>query len=149
MTWSSALIAWIRLQPALVAAFGDSTTTPKFSSDLAPTKTAPPWLEFFEPEEDESYESEDYTGLPSSLCDGTLGCELVGTGKLQVRLLAEQVAAVVNDAPLTFADGVLVYLRRTARKYPTFREAGPGTNVVLYKRYLSFDYKIERWAPSF
>ena len=145
----AAAIAWLRLQPSIVAAFGDSTMTPKFGSDLALTKTAPPYLEFSEPDEDESYESADYTGQPSSLTDGVLGLDLVGTGKLQVRLLAEQIAAELNDAPLTFTDGVLVYLRRTTRKYPTFRETGPGTNVVIFKRYLEFDYKIERWKPSF
>jgi hypothetical protein len=145
----AAAIAWLRQQPAIVTAFGDSTTTPKFGSDLAPRNTAPPYLEFFEPEEDESYESADGTGQPSTVCDGQLGMELVGTGKLQVRLLAEQIAAVLNDAPLTFADGVLFYLRRTKRKYPTFTTPGPGANVVLYKRYLEFDYKIERWKPSF
>ena len=145
----AAIIAWLRQQQAIVAAFGDSATTPKFGSDLVSTKTAPPYLTFFEPDEDESYESADFTGLPSSLTDGTLGCDLVGTGKLQVRQLAEQVAAVVNDAPLTFQDGVLVYLRRTTRKFPTFTETGPGTNVLIYKRYMEFDYKIERWKPSF
>jgi hypothetical protein len=145
----AACIAWLRQQPAIVTAFSDSATTPKFGSDISPRDTNPPWLDFFEPDEEEGYESVDYTGQPSSLCDGTLGIELVGTGKLAVRLLADQVAAVLNDAPLVFQDGVLVYLRRTKRKYPSFREAGPGTNVVLYKRYLEFDYKIERWDPAF
>jgi hypothetical protein len=145
----AAAIIWLRQQPAIVSAFGDSATTPKFGSDISLPKTSLPYLNFSEPDEDESYESADYTGQPSSLSDGVLGIDLVGTSKLQVRLLAEQVSAVLNDAPLTFADGVLVYLRRMTRKFPTFRETGPGTNVVIFKRYLEFDFKIERWKPSF
>ena len=60
---------------------------------------------FFEPDEDESYETEDQTGLVSSVADGTLGLEIVGSGKLAVRQLGEQLASAINNAPLTFADG--------------------------------------------
>jgi hypothetical protein len=143
----AAVIAWIRQQPALVSAFGDSPTTQKFGSDLAAPKTGYPYLNFFEPDEDESYETADQTGLVSSVADGTLALEIVASGKLQVRQLSEQVAAVINNAPLTFADGNLIYLYRTTRKFPTVTGTGPGTNVVVFKRYLEFDYKIERWAP--
>lgn len=143
----AALVVWIRQNSALVAAFGDSATTPKFGSDLAAPKTAYPYCNFFEPDEDESYETEDQTGLVSSVADGTLGLEVVGSGKLAVRQLGEQLAAAINNAPLTFADGNLIHLYRSTRKFPTFRETGPGTNVVTFKRYLEFDYKIERWAP--
>jgi hypothetical protein len=145
----AAAIAWLQAQPAVASAFGSTATALKFGSDLAIRNTPPPYVEFFEPTEDESYETKDGTGLPSSLTDGTLGMELVGTGKLAVRLLAELVASTLNDAPLVFQDGVLIYLRRSTRKYPTFRESGPGANVVIFKRHLEFDYKIERWAPNF
>jgi hypothetical protein len=154
----AACIAWLRLQPAIVAAMGEvpaTATTPaveKFFSDIAARSVNPPYLGFFEPDEVEGYETEDYTGLNSTLTDGTLAFELVGSqalGKLGTRQLAEAIVAVLNDAPLTFLDGVLVYLRRSERRYPTFRESGPGTNVVMWKRVCEFDFKIERWAPQF
>ena len=58
-------------------------------------------------------------------------------------------AKTLNDAPLTFLDGVLVYLRASDRKYPSFREPGPSGNVQITKRIIEFDYQIERWAPYF
>ena len=144
----AAVIAWIRQQPAMVTAFGDSVSTPKFGSDISAPGTKVPYLNFFEPEEDESYETADQlTGLVSSVADGMLAMELVGTGKLQVRQLAEQIAAIVNNAPLTFSDGNLLYLYRTERRYPSYKVQGPGSNVVAFKRYLEFKYQIERWSP--
>jgi len=148
----AACIAWLRLQPAIVAAMGEVLGAEKFFSDVAARSVAPPYLAFFEPDEVEGYETVDYTGLNSTLTDGTLAFELVGSqalGKLGTRQLAEAIVAVLNDAPLTFIDGTLVYLRRSERRYPTFRESGPGTNVVIWKRVCEFDYKIERWAPQF
>ena len=54
--------------------------------------------------------------------------------------------AWLNDAPLVFADGVLVYLRRTNRQYPVFTEKGPQSNVVIFCRVLEFAYLIERYV---
>jgi hypothetical protein len=145
----AACIAWLRLNAPIVAAFGDAAATEKFGSDIEARGTAPPYLVFYEPEEDEGYETADYTGSPSSLADGTFFVEVVGPqtlGKLGTRQLAEQVVASLNDAPLTFLDGVLVYLRRSGRKYPTFRASGPGSNIVLWKRIIEFQYKIERYV---
>jgi hypothetical protein len=145
----AACIAWLRLQAPIVAAFGDAVGSEKFGSDIAAGGTQPPYLEFNEPEEDEGYETEDQTGLPSSLAEGVFYAELVGSqamGKLGTRQLAEQVVAVLNDAPLTFLDGVLVYLRRSKRRYPTFKSYGPGSNIVTWKRVLEFEYKIERYV---
>jgi hypothetical protein len=153
----AACIAWLRLQPAIVAAMGESAAigaTPaiiKFYSDIASRSIEPPYLGFFEPTEEESYESADGTGLTSTLTEGLLAFELVGSqamGKLGTRQLAEQISAALNDAPLTFQDGVLVYLRRSMRRFPTFRESGPGSSVVVWKRVCEFDYHIERWAPN-
>lgn len=148
----AACIAWLRLNAAIVAAFGDTVATPKFGSDIAARGISPPYLEFYEPEEDESYETADGTGLPSTLADGLLSFDLVcpgSLGKLGTRQLGELVIEALNDAPLTFLDGVLVYLRRTKRHYPTFRGGGPGNNIVIWKRTMDMDYKIERWAPQF
>lgn len=148
----AACIAWLRLNVAIVAAFGDTIQTEKFGSDLAARGTSPPYLEFFEPEEDETYETIDATGLPSSVTYGLLGMEIIGSqamGKLGTRQLAEQVVAALNDAPLTFLDGVLLYLRRANRRYPTFKGQGPGQNIIVWKRAIEFRYEIERWAPQF
>lgn len=148
----AAAIAWLRLNPTIVAALGDAVT-PKFASDAEPRNQSPPYLVFYEPDEDEGYESIDSVrNQASSVCEGRLGMELVcpaATGKLGTRQLAETITAALNDAPLTFADGVLIYLRRTQRHFPTIRETGPGANTVVWKRVIEFKYFIERWAPQF
>jgi hypothetical protein len=147
----AACIAWLRLSPTIVAAMGETATVEKFFSDYTTRSTAPPYLAFYEPEETEGYESLDTTGLTSALTDGLLAFELVAPqslGKLGTRQLAEAIVSRLNDAPLTFADGTLVYFRRSERRFPTFREAGSGTNAVVWKRVCEFTFKIERWAPN-
>ena len=62
---------------------------------------------------------------------------MIGTGKLQVRQLAEQLAAAVNNAPLSSSDGTSSTSTDPSAGIPTYRETGPGTNVVFFKRYSS------------
>ena len=76
----SACIAWLRLTPAVVAAFGDAVGTEKFFSDVAVRGTDPPWLAFSEPDEDKGFETEDQTGATSSLAVGVLACEVISGG---------------------------------------------------------------------
>ena len=56
--------------------------------------------------------------------------EFVDLISAATRQLAEQVVAVLNDAPLTFLDGVLVYFRRSDRRFPTMRTQGVQANVA-------------------
>ena len=123
----AACIQWLRFQGTIVLAFGDSATTPKFFSTSRPAAHSRPGSGFSEPEGEETYDTKDDSGLASSLEEGDLICAVTGgggaSGKVALRQLADQVASILADAPLTFADGSLVYLRRARRRYPHLRRA--------------------------
>ncbi|MDR3582572.1 MAG: hypothetical protein P4L67_04835 [Candidatus Pacebacteria bacterium] len=144
----AACIAWLRTKPAIVAAFGDVKGAPtgeKFVSDVELPKTDPPYVVFSEPREFEDYESRSSRGAHGSIINGVFLIEVVATEKLLARQMADAVAASLQDAPLVFSDGVLLYLRRTERQFPKFKATGPGGNVTLYKRIIEFEYFIERY----
>lgn len=143
----AACIAWLRADSAVATAFGEgvgSTGKRKFVSDYAPPLSELPYAVFNEPSEVENYETTDSRG-PSSLAAGVFVVEVFADEKLRTRRLADRLAASLNDAPLTFMDGVLIHLRRSERKFPTFKAAGPDGGATVYKRVLEFEYLIERY----
>ncbi len=141
----AASIAYLRVQPAIVSAFSDSPTGGqfKFTSDLEPRSTDPPYAVFYEPQEVESFDTTD-GGDPSSLIEGVYRIDVFATKKLVARQLSENLADALNDAPLVFTNGVLIYLRRVQRQYPTLEVPGTGTNATMFKRMIEFEYKFER-----
>ena len=140
----AASIDWLRQSAAIVSCFGDvKGTADKFASDAEPPGIDPPYAVFHEPEEVESFETTNGIAV-SSLVDGVYRVEVFGTGKLLTRRLSEAVADRLNDAPLLFTNGDLIYLRRSARKYPTLEVPGTGTNVAMFKRMVEFEYQFER-----
>lgn len=140
----AASILWLRNTPSIVAATGDGGyAASKFFSDIAPRDISPPYLVFYEPQEVEGFETTDGT-TQSSLIEGVYRIDVFATGKLAARQLSEYVADALNDAPLYFQNGTLVYLRRVQRQYPTLEVPGTGTNVVAFKRMVEFEYKFER-----
>jgi hypothetical protein len=140
----AASILQLRNTPTIVSAFGDGGyPAPKFFSDITPRDIDPPYLVFYEPQEVETFETTDGS-TPSSLVEGVYRIDVFATGKLAARQLSEYVADCLNDAPLYFQNGVLIYLRRVQRQYPTLEVPGTGTNVVLFKRMIEFEYKFER-----
>lgn len=144
----AACIAWLYATPDVANAFGgaaDATGRRKFFSDYALPKTSPPYAVFNEPVEVENYETPDDSGLRSSVAHGVFELEVFATEKLVARQLADMIARSLNDAPLVFTDGILLYLRRSERRYPTLRSPGDGENVTLYKRTLEFEYHIDRY----
>ena len=144
----AACIAWLRRDAAIVAAFGDvkgSKRNQKFVSDVELPKTDPPYAVFDEPTEFENYESPGQDGLSSSVARGMFNLTVYTTEKLVARQYADMLAASLNDAPLQFTDGILLYLRRSERRWPTLTSPGNGENVTLYKRVLEFEYLIDRY----
>lgn len=144
----AASIAHLRSDSGVVAAFGDapeSIDRRKFVSDVELPKTDPPYVVFTEPIEAETYETADGSGRNGSTVYGVFVIEVVSTEKLDARTKADAVAARLQDAPLEFVDGTLLYLRRSERRFPTFRSAGPRGDVVIYKRIIEFRYIIERF----
>jgi hypothetical protein len=144
----AACIAWLRDDPRIVAEFGDdadSATGLKFVSDVEPPGANEPYVVFDEPMEVESYESRDQSNRRSSLVQGVFHLTVFDSEKLAVRKKADMVAASLQDAPLAFVDGVLVYLRRTERRFPIVTAPGVVSNVTAYKRVVEFTYMIERF----
>lgn len=141
----SASIAYLRALPSIVAAFGDAPANKinKFTSDDAPRETGYPYAVFYEPEEVESFETTDGTAI-SSLIAGVYRIEVFSNRKITARRLSETIADRLNDAPLVFTNGVLIYLRRSVRQYPTLEVPGTGPDVAVYKRMIEFEYQFER-----
>lgn len=144
----AACIAWLRSKPEITAAFGDAPTsasTTKFVSDLELPTSKMPYAIFSEPMEHETYETPDQTGRFSSLVTGYFVITVLWTEKQTSRKLADLVAASLQDAPLVFTDGVLMYLRRSERRSPIVTTPGADEEGTRYKRIIEFEYRIERF----
>jgi hypothetical protein len=144
----AACIAHLRSDPAIVAAFGDAKGVAgkdKFVSDVELPKTDLPYAIFDEPDESEDYETQDQTNRYSSTIRGVFHLTVLADEKLAARRLGDMAAASLNDAPLVFQDGVLMYLRRSERRFPIVAATGPGPNVTMFKRVVEFMYMIERF----
>lgn len=141
----AALVGWLRSQPTVVAAFGEDTTalaTTKFWADLARPGVNLPWA-VYEEVEGEVTSMTAAAGVTCSLETGTIRFVVVAQGKKAARDLGRTITRALNDAPLVFADGVLMYLR--ARK-PSFAPVGslaPG-NPNAYARVVVFETMVQR-----
>lgn len=144
----AACIARLRRDARIVAEFGDAggaANPRKFVSDVATPDTAPPYVVFDEPMEVEDYETLDDSHRYSSLVRGSFNASIFDAGKLSARRRADMVAASLQDAPLVFVDGLLIYLRRSERRFPTVTVPGVGSDAASYKRTVEFVYMIERF----
>jgi hypothetical protein len=108
-------------------------------------RSGPPYAVFDEPMEVEHYESRDGSGRISSLVEGVFHMTVYDSEKLTTRQRADMIAASLQDAPLVFVDGGLVYLRRSERRFPVVVASGPGSEVAAFKRVVEFTYMIERF----
>ncbi|MDR3632622.1 MAG: hypothetical protein P4L84_02230 [Isosphaeraceae bacterium] len=145
----AAVIAWLRLSPAIVTAFGETlTTTPpvyKLFGDWNSTKSPMPYLVYQELFEGPgNYQSPNSRGVVYGFPTGQFQISIFAAGKRQGRVLAEMVAASLNDAPLTFADGVLLELRLDSMHAIPEGDIGPGGVVTAYHFALTFLYRVQR-----
>ncbi len=142
----ASLIAYMRTNGALVAAFGDSAATPKFWSNygaLQATTTDPimPYLVFVEPNESKSYETADATGNPSDAASGVLVADIYASTEVLARQLGEQVCGVLNDCDDTIVG--LFYFRRTSQAMPPLPSTGPDASPTIFRRQIHFRYMLE------
>lgn len=141
----AAIIARLRVTPAVVAAFGEDTTThatTKFWADVTPTKVDLPWATYEETGSEFMYMTGD---PPPAIETGQLRFIVVAEGKKEARDLSRLLAETLNDAPLVFDDGLLMNLRA---KTPFFVPIGnilPGATTG-YSIVLVFDFMCQR-AP--
>lgn len=140
----AALVAHLRSVPDLVEAFGDSATTPKFWPEVAPNtfNGAPirnPILVYTEI----AGVPGNYSSDGSYIEDGTFQISIFADGKQESRDLARSVSAALKDAPLTFSDGTLMFLRRSNWHSPPQPETGPDVPAE-YQRVIDFRYMVRR-----
>lgn len=119
-----AMVAHMRASPSLVAAFGDTGTATTATDKFWPTPVRPdvqlPWAVY----EDVGGPTQYMTG-PASIESGAIRFVVVAAGKDKARSLARMLMSVLNDAPLQFMDGLLMYFRASGS--PT---AVPITSVL-------------------
>jgi len=112
----AAMIGHLRDQPTIVAAFGEDTSAPattKLWGDEVRAGVAMPWAVY----EEIDRKTTDMTaagGVVNRLNDLTIRWTVVGEGKQAVRQLAEMLIDGLNDAPLLFEGGKLMYFRSTS-----------------------------------
>lgn len=141
----SAMIAWLRATPAVVAAFGEDASahaTTKFWADVTPSKVDLPWATYEETGSEFMYMTGD---PPPSIETGQLRFIVVTEAKKEARDLGRLLAETLNDAPLVFDDGLLMYLRAKAPFFVPIGNILPGASTG-YSIVLVFDFMCQR-AP--
>lgn len=141
----AAMIGWLRSQPTIVAAFGEDTSAPattKFWADAARQGVALPWA-VYEEVDGELAAMTAAGGVTCRIETGLVRFVVVAEGKRAARDLGRMVMKGLDDAPLVFDDGRLMYLR--ARR-PFFAPAGtlapnsPGASA----RVVVFETMVQR-----
>ncbi|MHC5542407.1 hypothetical protein ACYOEI_29645, partial [Singulisphaera rosea] len=64
--------------------------------------------------------------------------------KLQARQLADEIAGLLDDAPLAFADGVLLELTPTKTESVNVTDPQSNGAVVAYVQTVTFVYIVQR-----
>jgi hypothetical protein len=147
----AAALDWLRLYPpvsvpSVVTAFGEQYASPglkKLWTDKAEGSPKLPYMVVTEVSETVDYESPDDSGVAHGFGLGTLQLSVFAATKIQARQLGELVASCLKDAPLTFADGVLMELRPAGRYFEVEDDVAAGS-ATLYHRIIDFQYKVQR-----
>lgn len=144
----AAIMQWLRQNPTVVAAFGDTATTPKFFGDKATWNKLPemPYLVYDEIYEGPGlYESADDRGITHLFPEGQFQIAVFTKQKIQGRNLARMLKNVLNDAPLTFEDGILLELRWSEEmSMVADGSPGQGSAPTYYQRVVTFLYRVQR-----
>jgi len=141
----SACIAYLRSDSTIVAAFGDSVTTPKFWNEYADQEYYP-YLIFKSPGTSETYESIDNAYTPSKVADGILTAEVYAQTLAQVQSLTELVNSSLTDADindLQWSGGDTFYFRPVQQSYPVIPVTGPDGSTTSYKHLCQFRFLSE------
>lgn len=148
----AAIIQWLSITPAVTSAFGHTATTPKFYGDFVPnqypgtqTPTAMPYLAYVEiGETGWGWQSANAAGAVYGFPLGQFQISVWAASKKQGRDLARQVAHTLNDAPLTFADGVLLEFRLDSIVGIPEGEIGAGSTATVYHFAMTYRYRVKR-----
>ncbi len=150
----AASVNYLRATPVVAVAFGDTSVVSKFWTDYAAWNSQTlepsyPYLIFQEPQESETYESQSESeDGGSSLSDGFVDFDVLAPSKTSCRELADLVAKTLNDAPLVFDDGGLVYFRHMSKTFPLQTTIGIDGQATVFKRTIRFRFLIEHNPPE-
>lgn len=144
-----AIIQHLLASQPLVAAFGDDPSTlrtTKIWADQSQPGVDLPRASYEDSEEVRTPMSRDQFGLVNTVCRGQFTFHVTAAEKLQARQLADEIARLLDDAPLAFADGVLLEL--TPTKSDSVDVTDPQSNgaIIAYARTVSFVYIVQRNA---
>ncbi len=144
----SAAVGYLHGNTVVATAFGDTSVVSKFWTDYAAWNSQTlepsyPYLIFQEPQESDTYESESETSHSSSVSDGIVDFDVLAPSKTSVRQLADLVAQTLNDAPLVFDDGGLIYFRHVSKTFPLQTTIGVDGQATVFKRRTRFRFLIE------
>jgi hypothetical protein len=151
----SAVVAWLLADSAIVSAFGSTAAMPKIWGDWAgPTSTGTspiePYAVTIVPQDHESYETGTNQGgvdIPpdtSSVIEGMLVIAVFAEGRVAADALAVQVGDALQDAPLEWNNGGLMYLRRTSHTYPIITAIGPDGAPISTPSYAQMKFFYEK-----
>lgn len=142
----AAVVLWLRHYPGIASAFGETLpSSPKLFGDWNLANAQMPYLVYQEVMEGNyGFQSIDAFGQTLAFPQGQFQISVFATSKRQGRVLAEQVAAALNDAPLTFGDGVLLELRLESIHAIPEGAIGPGGSASAYHFAMTFLYRVQR-----
>jgi hypothetical protein len=147
----AAIVAWLRANSAVVSALGENQSLPnmtKIWSDRPEGQPDLPYLVILEPDaESRTHQSIDWSGTIFAMCRSHVRMHFATSGKTQARSLMKLIASSLDDAPLSFSDGTLLYLRSEDSYAPNYNEL-PPLAPNAYERVLPFLYVVERAMNS-
>jgi hypothetical protein len=143
----AAVVARLRASPSVVAAFAENTAsaaTTKFWADAARQGVVLPWAVYEEIEGDIQYMTQ-AAGTSNTIETGAIRFVIVSAGKKAARDLGRLVSGTLDDAPLVFDDGILMYLRAKKPFFVPVADIAPE-NPTAYARVVVFEFMISRAA---
>jgi hypothetical protein len=139
----SAAVAYLRTDATLVSLLGDSGSTPKYFAEKAENSPALPWVTYHEPDESRQPGGRDGSGVMNYYGRGHLVFRVTGLSRRQARSISDRIAVVLEDAPLGFADGVLLEITFVDAKWVPVVDPSVGS-VTAYARAVEFVYVVQR-----
>lgn len=138
----ASVVQALRQNSACATAFGDTNSTPKIWG-VQGFKAVIPFCRILEVSASDTFQSMGADGLICYFERGELQIDVFASNESTARALGALVRAVLNDAPLVFADGALLELRQTAAHFVPEPDPGPGLPAVSHY-VLRFLYSIQR-----
>jgi len=135
-TLVEALVAWVLQQ--LPTSFPGGVWT-----DVAPQGSVFPYLILVEVANSHRDSDTSY----GRIIDGQIQASIFGTGRVATRTLGRTLYTAVNNAPLLFQEGQLMYLRLESRMTARDPERSPG-GLPIWVEFQSYSYKFSQYIGS-